>query len=226
MTVFDPILGASVVQDLGLNYSQFLEAAVTPDAGLTLNFSVDMSVFTQVGSNLNNLRYTVFAGDAVGNFTSTGVMVTAALGLPSIHGLNSDVTGMFGSSGAAQVFTQWQNLCGAAAASCTGTGFGASGVYAGGLNWGERFGNFLDVDGSGAVGQALGFYFLTRSAATASTPLNSLQYANAAGPAQWLLSSNGALTYSVAPVPLPAAAWLLLSGLAGLGVVGRRKARA
>lgn len=29
---------------------------------------------------------------------------------------------------------------------------------------------------------------------------------------------------SVAPVPLPAAAWLLLSGLAGLGFIGRRKA--
>ena len=32
------------------------------------------------------------------------------------------------------------------------------------------------------------------------------------------------LTYSVAPVPLPAGVWLLLSGLAGLGVFGRRRA--
>lgn len=37
----------------------------------------------------------------------------------------------------------------------------------------------------------------------------------------------GTLTYAVAggaPVPVPAALWLLFSGLAGLGVVGRRKA--
>ena len=35
---------------------------------------------------------------------------------------------------------------------------------------------------------------------------------------------DGSVGNAIAPVPVPAAAWLLLSGLAGLGFVGRRKA--
>ncbi len=35
---------------------------------------------------------------------------------------------------------------------------------------------------------------------------------------------DGSVGNPIAPVPVPAAAWLLLSGLAGLGFVGRRKA--
>ena len=38
---------------------------------------------------------------------------------------------------------------------------------------------------------------------------------------KWAVAER--VTTSPPPVPLPAAAWLLLSGLAGLGVVGRRK---
>jgi hypothetical protein len=43
----------------------------------------------------------------------------------------------------------------------------------------------------------------------------------------WFLSSAGQLTYNIvaeaAPVPLPAAVWLLGSGLMGLIGVGRRR---
>jgi hypothetical protein len=56
-------------------------------------------------------------------------------------------------------------------------------------------------------------------------------YANANGAAQWLLTAAGALTYTLAgtapppaPVPLPAAVWLLMSSLVGLGAVSRRRA--
>lgn len=63
VTVFDPVLGASVVQDLGINYADFLRSAVTPDTGYSRSFNVDMSVFTQVGSYLSDLQYSVYAGD-------------------------------------------------------------------------------------------------------------------------------------------------------------------
>lgn len=223
ITVFDTVLGASVVQDLGLNYADFLESAVTPEDGLTLNFNIDLSVFGSVGSDPSNIRWTVFAADGLGNAASTGVMVTAAPDLGTITGPNSDVTGMFGPTGAGSLMTQWNNSCGASATTCTGTGF--SSTYFGGETWGDSF-QFMDVAGSANLGTALGFYALGRSGVGASAPLTSLQYANASGVATWLLNADGSLSYNVPSVPLPAAVWLLLSALGGLGVVGRRKATA
>jgi hypothetical protein len=50
-------------------------------------------------------------------------------------------------------------------------------------------------------------------------------YNNSTGAGLWTLSGDGVLSYSLAgtQVPLPAAVWLMLSGLTGLGVMGRRR---
>jgi hypothetical protein len=117
------------------------------------------------------------------------------------------------------VYSQWNTTCGTSATTCTGTGFGST--YFG--NFADDMGGFL-AGASGNIGSALGFYSLRRSSPGAGDPLVAAQYANANGLAQWLLTADGQLSFTApAPVPLPAAVWLLLSGLAGMGVVTRRK---
>ena len=57
--------------------------------------------------------------------------------------------------------------------------------------------------------------------------MKATQYANANGASQWTLAANGTLTYAAAaPVPVPAAVWLLGSGLTGLVGISRRRKQA
>lgn len=79
---------------------------------------------------------------------------------------------------------------------------------------------------SQSVGSAVGFYNVV---STGRTSVSINQYQNANGQGFWFLSNTGDLTYniataSVAPVPLPAAIWLLGSGLLGMAGIARRRA--
>jgi len=82
---------------------------------------------------------------------------------------------------------------------------------------------------SQTVGTAVNFWQSLKGAR--GQPLNTTEYANSTGVGFWLLSASGDLTWNVptggiAPVPVPAAVWLFMSGLAGLGAIGRRRVAA
>jgi hypothetical protein len=78
------------------------------------------------------------------------------------------------------------------------------------------------IQAGGGLADVLAFYLFSNTSRQPAGTASSVQYAGT-----WSFNLGaGTLNYSVpggAPVPLPAAAWLLLSGLAGLGVIGRRK---
>ncbi|MBC7982979.1 MAG: hypothetical protein H7Y02_03900, partial [Candidatus Obscuribacterales bacterium] len=155
IAVFDPTLGVSVFQDLGLNYLDWQNSTVsrdgsagidvTPDAGYTANFAVNMSVFTTAGSSTSNLRWNVFAADAQGAFSATETLVTADVTLGTIPGTNSDVTAISGPNAYSNIIGQCASQ--AMTTVCTGTTSPATGVVVAGTNWGEYM-QFLDVSAS------------------------------------------------------------------------------
>jgi hypothetical protein len=83
----------------------------------------------------------------------------------------------------------------------------------------------------GTVGSALSFYNIigNPTTAVAGNGMASHAVATTTYAGFWFLTSGGQLTYNIAaaaPVPLPAAVWLLGSGLLGLIGVGRRRSAA
>jgi hypothetical protein len=193
-------------QVLQLNFGQV--------AGFT---STGGSVFG--GSGLANESYMVLSGrtGTGGGMTYTDAS-TPTITATSLATAQSNI-GSEIASWVAAAPTTGDLIDNPAAASYNSTYDVVNGVLqAGAVVAGSNFGQ--------SVGSAVDFY---NTVSTGRTTVTNTQYANANGAGFWFLSSTGDLTYNIAtsgtaPVPLPAAFWLLGSGLLGMAGIARRRA--
>ncbi|MEL7311207.1 MAG: VPLPA-CTERM sorting domain-containing protein [Pseudomonadota bacterium] len=212
VSIWDTQLGVSLVYAIpGVFYQDLVDGTF----GQT-NFETAIPQFSTIFSESDsaNLLYQVTATgpDAING--RGALYTTGGDTLPSVT--SGNIAGTFQNSQA--FYFQLDSTCGADPV-CPAANSQA-GTFAGSATWGDLTAQ-LPFSAATGVGFALNFYSLTQNTASRIRPTDPAEVGPAAPGASWFLSADGLLSYTV--VPVPAAIWMLISGLLGFGAISRRK---
>lgn len=218
LVAYDDVAKVSVIQDLGGSYVDFFSNEFTTP---TNTFSVALDpLFDTTFTNPNDVVFSVLAVNNGNPFLNpnagtSGLMVTSGVANPTMttieyNGFNSWINAILSPNinGADDPADQGLNLA----------YFGDSnnGAYAGTNHYyGANAGQMVSFNVVGSATDSLMMYNFATS--------DEGQSPVAAGGLWSLDLTGGSISYAaLAPVPLPAAVWLFLSGLLGFGAVARR----
>jgi hypothetical protein len=216
----------SEVIDLGISASSLLSTSTfEKSSGYTTSWTLDTSLISNLGAG--TLTFQLYAGNSnaggyAGNYLFSTSDVTNSLALINSAGgiataLGSGTTYL--NSYAGNFVSTNSYLTYYTTSSTNSWVTNSNAVNAPGVTL-----QLQGVNAGGTVGSSsLVMYELTSNGNRSNSTTTETAIGNAAHAGTWSLSGN-TLTYSLAAVPLPASAWLLISGLLGLGFVSRRRA--
>jgi hypothetical protein len=231
--IYDTESKASFMKDLGIELQNFLPTPSAPASlpAFTLTGDANWASFLALTDGSPTLRFMVAGADTTGGTNPNGqrFMATGASN-PFANLTNNNISANLPAA-AIKYLSDHQNRGSHSSATPVsengssvttddlGINFGKAGTMT--PTWNGVTGNM-----TGALGDSLNFYFITRSSSGAGTTKpGGDQFDNQFGPATWTFKQTGndyQLTY-MAPVPEPETWALMLAGMAIVGSVARRR---
>ena len=210
--------------------NSFNVAIAVADLASLHNFLGGVTNLSQFRWNIGAISNVLVGLDAAGGpfWDSYGFQSTAApdTAITTANGPDSADPAIAEALGAAATFFSAQNVLtgNPLATGNVGVTNGVTSTSAFLQSWRNNLNGAGSFNNTGMLGDSLGYFFY--HGVGADPGLN--QVASTKYPGEWTLNYSAAagtsLSYDVAPIPVPAAVWMLGSGIAGLIAMRRRKA--